>query len=339
MDEGERLNGHRASGLLHLLHPALRSAPRPDPDDLGFDLDEALNAIPALRAEIPADAYTSQLLGTEREGSGILIDDQGLILTIGYLVVEATAVSLTTLDGRTIPASVVAYDYDSGFGLVRAGEPLPVVPLERGRSAELDVGAPVIIATQGGRAQAISGNVVSKREFAGYWEYLLDEAIFTSPPHPNWGGAALLGVDGRLYGVGSLYVEEALGSQNPLPGNMFVPIDLLEPILADLMTVGRADRASRPWLGMFTTEAQGHMLVAGVAPGGPADRAGIRAGDVLVSVEGRLVAGMGEMYRLIWGAGDAGAEIKLGFMRDGDSFDLVVRSGDRYSYLKLPQFQ
>ena len=338
MKEEERTNGHRASGLLHLLHPSLRTAPRPDPDDLAFDLDQALNAIPALRAEIPADAYTAQLLGTEREGSGILIDDRGLVLTIGYLVVEATAVSLTTNDGRLFPAKVVAYDYDSGFGLVRAAEPLPGAPLTRGRSSELGAGAPIIVATQGGRNQAISGNIVSKREFAGYWEYLLEEAIFTSPPHPNWGGAALLGADGKLYGVGSLYVEEALPGGNPLPGNMFVPIDLLEPIFADLMTLGRAARASRPWLGMFTTEAQDEMLVAGVAPGGPADRAGIRAGDVLLSVEGEPVAGMGDMYRRIWGTGDAGADIRLGFQRDGDAFDLVVRSGDRYNYLKLPQF-
>ncbi len=339
MKEEERTNGHRASGLLHLLHPALRTAPRPDPDDLAFDLDQALNAIPALRAEIPADAYTARMLGTEREGSGILIDDRGLVLTIGYLVVEATAVSLTTNDGRSFPAEVVAYDYDSGFGLVRAAEPLPGAPLTLGRSSELDAGAPVIVATQGGRNQAISGNIVSKREFAGYWEYLLDEAIFTSPPHPNWGGAALLGTDGKLYGVGSLYVEEALPGENPLPGNMFVPIDLLEPIFADLMTLGRAARASRPWLGMFTTEAQNEMLVAGVAPGGPADRAGIRAGDVLLSVEGEPVAGMGDMYRRIWGAGDAGADIRFGFRRDGDAFDLVVKSGDRYNYLKLPQFE
>lgn len=337
MKEEERTNGHRASGLLHLLHPSLRTAPRPDPDDLAFDLDQALNAIPALRAEIPADAYTARLLGTEREGSGILIDDRGLVLTIGYLVVEATAVNLTTNDGRSFPAEVVAYDYDSGFGLVRAAEPLPGKPLTRGRSGELGAGSPVIVATQGGRNQAISGNIVSKREFAGYWEYLLDEAIFTSPPHPNWGGAALLGTDGKLYGVGSLYVEEALPGGSPLPGNMFVPIDVLEPIFADLMTLGRAARASRPWLGMFTTEAQSEMLVAGVAPGGPADRAGIRAGDVLLSVEGEPVAGMGDMYRRIWGTGDAGADIRLGFRRDGDAFDLVVKSGDRYDYLKLPR--
>ncbi|MEE8544239.1 MAG: S1C family serine protease [Alphaproteobacteria bacterium] len=335
----DRANGQRPSGLLHLLHPALKSAPKPKPEELPFDLESALAAILPLHTEIPSDAFTASILGTEREGNGVLIDDDGLLLTIGYLIVESTVVNVVSGAGKTVPCAAIAYDYDTGFGLVRATAPLGVKPMELGSSAELEERDQVIISAHGGLAQTISGYVVSKREFAGYWEYLLDEAIFTSPLHPNWGGAALIGADGKLVGIGSLFVEDALPAEDPIPGNMFVPIDLLKPIFSDLLTKGRASGASRPWLGIFTTEAFGQLVVAGVAPDGPADRAGIWPGDVVVSAGGHHVARLADFFRKVWGLGRAGVAVPLTILRDGDPLEIVIASGDRYEYLKLPHRQ
>ncbi len=337
-DEGEeegRINGHRPKGLLPLALSAALSASPAAADEFDFDIDEVLSAVVRLHSEIPADAYTAPILGTEREGHGIVIDDSGLVLTIGYLVMEAMAVSLQTTGGEPVPAEVVAYDYDSGFGLVRAMRPLNAEPMEIGTSADLAINEPVLVAGYGGRAQTIGALVVSKREFAGYWEYLLDEAIFTSPPHPNWGGAALIGKDGTLRGVGSLYVEDARAGSGTLPGNMFVPIDLLRPIFADLLTQGRASTRPRPWLGMFTAENEGRLEVVAVAPDGPAALSGIKPGDVVVKIGDGVVADMAGMYRLIWAIGPAGAKIPITLLRGNIALTLDVASEDRYQRLKL----
>ncbi|MDP6345975.1 MAG: S1C family serine protease [Alphaproteobacteria bacterium] len=301
---------------------------------MDFDVDETLAAVIQLHAEVPADAFTAPFLGTERDGSGIVIDDAGLILTIGYLIVEAMAISVEAADGRMVPAEVVAYDYDSGFGLVRALQPLGVVPLPMGRSADLKVNDPVLVAGGGGRDGTIAAQVVSKREFAGYWEYMLDEAIFTAPPHPNWGGAALIGVDGKLLGVGSLYVEDAKPDPNGANGNMFVPIDLLPPIFAELLSEGRASGSYRPWLGVFATDVQGRVEVVGVAQEGPAARSGMQPGDVIVKVGGQTVAGIADMYRKMWALGPAGVDVPMTILRDTYAFDLKVRSEDRHERLK-----
>jgi S1-C subfamily serine protease len=337
MVEIERANGHHPKGLTHLLDPMLMSAPRPDPDKLSFDLDEALSAVLLLKSRVPADAYTAPFLGTEREGNAVLIDSDGLLLTIGYLVTEATELTVTDAEGKATPAVVVAYDYDSGFGLIRALEPLGLKPIPLGSSARLRERGTAIIGAHGGQAHAISGLVISKREFAGYWEYLLDEAIFTSPPHPSWSGAALIAEDGGLVGIGSLFVEDAQPGTDRLPGNMFVPTDLFKPIQHNMVTKGRSGSGSRPYLGMFTTEAVGKMLVTGVAPGGPAEVAGIEPGDIVLSVTGQEVTGLADMYRKIWGLGDAGVEVQFNLMRDNNSIHIMVQSADRYSYLKLPQ--
>jgi S1-C subfamily serine protease len=329
----EKVNGHRPTGLLPMAFAAALSSPA-EASKLPFDVGAALSAVVQLHAEIPADGYTAPFLGTERDGNGVIIDDSGLILTIGYLIVEAMAIAVNAADGRMVAAEVVAYDYDSGFGLVRALEPLGRPALAMGRSADLAVGNGVLVAGHGGPEGAIGARVVSKREFAGYWEYMLDEAIFTAPPHPNWGGAALIGVDGKLLGVGSLYVEDAKPDPNGANGNMFVPIDLLPPIFAELLSEGRASGSYRPWLGVFATDVQGRVEVVGVAQEGPAARSGMQPGDVIVKVGGQTVAGIADMYRKMWALGPAGVDVPMTILRDTYAFDLKVRSEDRHERLK-----
>src|SRR5262245_7969018 len=227
----------------------------------GGSLDELVAAVVRIKTHINPDGRTIENLGREREGSGIVIDDNGLVLTIGYLMVEAHAAEVITNAGRTVPANIVGYDHETGFGLLRAMEPLKLKPLAFGKSADVKQGDPVLVASYGGAGMVAPVHVVAKREFAGSWEYLLDDAIFTSPPHPAWSGAALINRDGKLVGVGSLIVGDASGSGDGNPGNMFVPIDRLPPILGDLIADGRAASAPRPWLGVNTTEAHGKLIV------------------------------------------------------------------------------
>ncbi len=309
---------------------------QPQAEELAFDLDRALTSVLSLRAEIPPDAFSAASLGTERAGNGVVIGAEGLVLTIGYLVTEAATVWLVSAGGTATPAHVVGYDQVTGFGLVLALGRLEVPAIELGSSDDLRTGDEVIVAAEGGRAHALKAQVVSKREFAGYWEYLLDEAIFTTPPHPSWGGAALIGGDGALWGIGSLLVQEALGPGRARDGNMFVPIDLLPPILDDLMKFGKVDQPPRPWLGLFATEAEGALVVAGLASGAPAARADLRVGDVVLKVAGAPIADLAEMFRRIWSLGAAGTMIPLTISRDGAEFSVTVRSADRNAFLKSP---
>ncbi len=337
MDESKQANGYRLHSAMQLLAPEIARDSRPQPGNYEFDLEAALDSVLSLRSEIPEDAYTAAILGTEREGHGVLIGDDGLVLTIGYLIAEADMVTLADNKGKVSYANVVGYDYDTGFGLVRAVEAFDVAPIQVGDSEAIAVGDQVVVGSHGGQRLSMVAQVVSKREFAGYWEYLLDEAIFTAPPHPNWGGTALIGKDGRLAGIGSLYVQDALPGQDSVRGNMFVPIDLLKPILSDLLLMGRANRPARPWLGMFTTEMEGHLVVAGLATGGPASRVGVRVGDLVVRVAGRPVAGLVEMLRSVWALGDAGVDVQLTVQREDQLLETVVQSGNRYEFMKLPK--
>jgi S1-C subfamily serine protease len=313
---------------------------QPKPEDVGFDLDAALDSVVLLRAEIPDEAFTASILGTERAGYGVVIREDGLILTIGYLITEATSIWLTTNQGVVVAGHPLAFDQATGFGLVlplgRLGAPV----LERGSAASVEVGDEVIVVGQGGRAHALTARLVARREFAGYWEYLLDEALFTAPAHPQWGGAALVGADGRLLGIGSLLVQEreSLGGE-ATQGNMFVPIDLLEPILDDLLKLGRPAGPPRPWLGLYTAEVQGQVVISGVADGGPAARAGVRAGDVVIKLAGARVTGSADLYRRLWGLGPAGVEIPLTLSRNGAPVHAQVRSVDRNDLLKKPSLQ
>jgi serine protease Do len=298
-------------------------------------LAELLSGVVHMKTFINPDGRTTENLGREREGSAIVIDSNGLILTIGYLMVEAHSAEVVTNDGQDVPANIVGYDHQTGFGLLQAIVPLKVQPLVFGRSAELKERDAVVVAGFGGPDNAAPAVVVAKREFAGDWEYLLDEAIFTAPPHPAWSGAALLNHEGKLVGVGSLIVGDATGKGDGMRGNMFVPIDLLPPILADLIANGRAAGTGRPWLGITTDEMHGHLIVSAVTHDGPADRAGLKRGDLILGVAGDPVNHLPDFYRKLYAQGDAGTVIPLDVFKDNEKQRVEIKSINRLDHLRL----
>ena len=319
-------------------HWAFPSELQPKSGEVAFDLGAALNAVVALRIEVPDDAFTAPMLGTERTGNGVVIDNDGLVLTIGYLITEANSIWLTTHSGNVVPGHALAYDQVTGLGLVQPLGKLDLRPLPRADLESADLDGDVFVLGHGGRGHALRARVFARREFAGYWEYLLDEALFTTPPHPEWSGAALLDASGRLVGVGSLFIQEA-DDDETVKGNMFVPSELIEPILDDMLRIGRADRPSRPWLGIYTAETKDGIAIQGLASGGPAERAGVQLGDVVRDVAGEPIDGLADFYRSVWQRGAAGAEIPLTLAREGKVTNVTVRSVDRSALLKKPQLQ
>ena len=309
---------------------------QPRPEKLRFDLGAALQSVVLVHSEVPAEAFTASALGTERIGNGTVISSDGLVLTIGYLMTEAESIWLTTNDGTVVPGHALAYDQVTGFGLIQPLGRLNVQPIERGSAAAIGVGDSVIVIGQGGLGHTLDARIIAKREYAGYWEYLLEEALFTAPAHRQWGGTALIGEDGRLLGVGSLLVQETLDGDT-LEANMFVPIDLLEPILQEMMRLGRPARAPRPWLGMHTTPMRGHIVVLQLTQQGPADLAGIRVGDIILEVAGEPVSDLAGLFRRVWSAGPAGTEIPLTLARDGATSRVRIASGNREDFLLKPR--
>jgi S1-C subfamily serine protease len=261
----------------------------------------------------------------------------GYALTIGYLVIEAEAVQVTGADGRTLPATVAAYDHASGFALLKVVGALAAKPLPLGDSAALGERDPAMAVTASARDSPTLVYVVSRRAFSGSWEYLLDSAIFTYPPVMDWSGAPLIGAKGELLGIGSLIVPDAGGAGTRSPGNMFVPIDLLKPILEDLIAHGRARQPLRPWLGLNAEELRGHVFVTRVSAEGPAERAGLKSGDIVLAVGGEPVARLDEFYRKVWARGAAGVEVPLRVLQGLEVKALGVRSMDRAQHLRRAQ--
>jgi S1-C subfamily serine protease len=319
---------------LALLLPALPGCAADTPEAARPQVTLDSLSIVKVHARAVPGARSGATLGTDREGTGIVIDSGGLILTIGYLIQEAETVDISAVDGRASPANVIAYDFETGFGLLRAVKPPAIKPIEFGESSKIAPRDPVLVVGFDGVAPAL---VVSRRPFAGYWEYLLDEAIFTAPATVNWQGAALINKEGKLLGVGSLVVGDAMQGRG-VPGNMFVPIDLLKPILGDLIASGRPSSQPRPWLGVSTQDLNGKLMVTRVSPESPADKAGIANGDIIVGIGGQPLASQADFYRKLWASGAAGAQIMLDVLQGTDVKKVNVQSMDRASYLRPKQY-
>ena len=317
--------------------PAHAQAPEPprsaEPAP-AIDAEALFRAVVRVDVRAVPNARSGATLGREREGTGVLIGPDGLIVTISYLIVEADQVTITDERGRTLPASVVGYDHATGFGLLRSIVPLDAKPIALGSSARLGECEPVLIASHTGANDVSFAWVVSQRPFSGNWEYMLDTALWTSPPTMNWSGAGLIDREGRLVGIGSLIVRDATGEEPRLPGNLFVPIDALKPILAEMIADGRRKGPQRPWLGVAADELQGRLVVSRVSPGGPAEEAGVQVGDIILGVAGEAVKTQGEFYRKLWTGRSAGADVSLRLLQGADVRELNVRSIDRIEYFR-----
>ncbi|MSO68503.1 MAG: serine protease [Pseudolabrys sp.] len=316
---------------------------QPRAEDYAYDLERALSAVVGLHSIILPDAFTADTLGPERAGNGVLIGD-GLVLTIGYLITEAETVWLHLGDGRVVQGHALGLDQETGFGLVQALGKIDLPALALGSSHAAQIGERVVVGGAGGRTRSLAGRIAAKQEFAGYWEYVLDEAIFTYPAHPNWGGTALISSKGELIGIGSLQIERAReGKSGGMGGgksehlNMTVPVDLLTPILDDLRKFGRVNKPVRPWLGLYSTEIEEKIVIVGIAPKGPAARAELKTGDVVLSVAGENVTTLAGFYRKVWALGNSEVEVPLTLYREGVSFDVRVNSSDRQKFLKAPR--
>jgi S1-C subfamily serine protease len=317
---------------------------QPRAADYAFDLEAALAPVVGLRAVVPEDAHTAQVLGTERAGNGVVISDTGLVLTIGYLITEAETIWLSPNAGPPAEGHALAYDQETGFGLVQALARLDLPALPIGCSAKANPGDHVVVAGAGGLHRSVAATIVAKQEFAGYWEYVVDEAIFTAPAHPNWGGTAMISASGELLGIGSLKLEQGRESRVEQRGedtsghlNMIVPIDLLKPIFDDMLKYGRPNRPPRPWLGFYAAEVESRIVVIGLAARGPAERAGLRIGDVVHTVGGKEIDSLADMFRHVWSTGPAGTDISIKVEREGRLIDHKVASADRSSFFKAPR--
>lgn len=308
---------------------------QPKLEDVDYDLDTALDSIVGIRSIIPDDALTADVLGTERAGNGVLIGN-GIVLTVGYLVTEAETIWISLADGTVVPGHALGFDQETGFGFVQllAKLDLPALPLGSSKSAK--VGEHVVISGHGGRRQAVAARIVAKQEFAGYWEYVLDEAFFTAPAHPHWGGAALIGPEGELLGIGSLQLQQAVNGDEVQDLNMVMPIDLVKPILKEIATSGWPKRTPRPWMGLYATEVSGSIFIAGLAASGPAQDADLQPGDMILNVDGEEVSDLAEFFRKVWSLGPAGVQVPMMIHREGETISVSLHSADRRALLKRP---
>ncbi|MCE3271480.1 MAG: signal protein [Ramlibacter sp.] len=324
-----------ALGFFALVAAAATTNPQQEMIDA---LQRATQAVVGVQVGAAEGARSAETLGRQREGSGVVIGPDGLILTIGYLMLEADAIQVVTHDGRTLPARPVAYDLATGFGLIRPLLPLRgIAPVPLGSAGDIAPGSPLMASTGGDGGEVALTQLVSKRAFSGYWEYHIESALFTSPPVRNHSGAPLFNQRGELLGIGSLFVGNALGDNTrTLPGNMYVPVDLLKPILAELQQTGSTRISRRPWLGLSSAEQGGRVQIIRVNKDSPAQDAGLAAGDVVLAIEGEKVSTLEAFYKKLWSAPEPDGEVHLTVLQGAEIRQVTVKAVDRMKTLRRP---
>ncbi|MBP6504020.1 MAG: serine protease [Rhodoferax sp.] len=304
-------------------------------------LTRAHAAVVGIRVTVADGASSAESLGRQRAGSGVLIDKDGLILTIGYLMLEAQEIQIVTQDMRTVPAQAVAYDQATGFGLVRSLLPLrDIEPVSLGSLTNQPSGEPLMAVTgaqPGGTDSDLNMvQLVSKRAFSGYWEYHIDAAAFTSPPIANHSGAPLFNQQGEVIGIGSLLVPDAMGGERRLPGNMFVPVDLLKPILDEMRKTGTTAQSHRPWIGISSAEQSGRVQIIRVSKDSPAQKAGLQPGDLVLAVDGAKVTSLEALYKKLWDRTEPEGDITLTVLQGAELRQLRLQSVDRMRNMRKP---
>lgn len=327
-----------AVALLGLVAQAGAATPQPTAPQTIIDaLTKASAAVVGLEVTAADGSRSAETLGKKRSGSGVVIGPDGLILTIGYLMLEAESIQVVTQDNKTIPARAVAYDLATGFGLIRPLLPMRgISPVALGSHKDLQTGEALMAATGGEDGDVGMTQLVSKRPFSGYWEYHIETALFTSPPIGNHSGAPLFSQRGELLGIGSLFVMDAMGENRRLPGNMFVPVDLLKPILAELQQTGSTKLSRRPWLGLTSSEQGGRVQVVRVNKDSPAQSAGLQPGDVVLAVDGAKVATLEAFYKKLWDRSDPDGEVELTILQGADLKTIKLKAVDRMTTMQKP---
>jgi serine protease Do len=303
-------------------------------------LTRANQAVVGVQVVASEGARSATTLGPRREGSGVVIGPDGLVLTIGYLLLEADTIQITTQDKKSVPARMVAYDLATGFGLIRPLVPLRgITPVTLGSASSSKAGDSFIASTGAQPTASPDVNMtqlVSKRAFSGYWEYHIETALFTSPPVDNHSGAPLFNQRGELVGIGSLLVMNAMGDNARLAGNMFVPIDLLKPIMAELTETGSSKMSKRPWLGLTSSEQGGRVQIVRVNQESPAQAAGLQPGDVVLAIDDAKVTTLEAFYKKLWDRPAPDAEVKLTVLQGAELKTIVLKPVDRASLFRKP---
>ena len=292
-------------------------------------------SIVSVRSIVPPEARTAANLGVEREGNGVAIDENH-ILTIGYIVLESESIEIGLSDGRSLPAKLIGYDHTSGFGIIKSVVPLTMPHLKLGNSDDINSEEDLLILPSPIRGAGSIVRSVSRRPFTGWWEYFVESPIYTTPPNRFWAGAPILNGNGEILGIGSLFVSESVPGISS-PGNMSVPINLLKPILEDLLTNGRRKGKIQPYLGISSDESNDQIIVTRVSEGGPAYQAGVKPQDIIVAINGSQITKLESFYKKIWKSGEAGVTIELSVLRSGSLMNFKLKTIDRLDYFFKPQ--
>jgi len=285
-------------------------------------IERVLPATVHIEARIPETHPSTRILGSERMGSGTIIDAAGLVLTVNYVVLGAEQVKVTMIDQRAYVAEVVRTDFASGLALVRIPEErLTALTLRHTSDVALGEECFVVASVGEGSARIANGAISYLGPFDANWEYVLERAIMTTAMNPGLGGGPLCDPLGRVLGVVSLNLNE-IGRFS-----LAVPSDYYLDARDDFVDGRRPAVGARAWLGLFCYSVKEHVVIQGLLPGGPGEQAGLKAGDVILAIDGEDVGDRRSLYRRLW-THPAGDPVTLKIFRGRETKTVTVASGD-----------